>query len=56
MYLGAYISFGGVSRLGVSHVTIDRATSCRLLKYIRSAATVPRPVTLHCAFFFTTDT
>ena len=26
-------------------LTIGRATSCRLLEYIRSAATVPRPVT-----------
>ena len=33
-------------------LTIDRATSYRLLEYIRSAATVPRPVTLRCAFFF----
>ena len=26
--------------------TIDRVMSCRLLKYIRSAATIPRLVTL----------
>src|SRR6266568_2840528 len=38
-----------------SILRIVRATSCRLLKYIRSAATVPRSVTLHYAFF-TTDT
>src|SRR6266700_4295342 len=34
---------------------IDRATSCRLLEYICLAATIPRLVTLYCAFF-TTDT
>src|SRR6266702_6538556 len=36
-------------------LTIDHATSCRLLKYIRLAATTPRLIILRCAFFFTTD-
>ena len=30
---------------------IDRATSCKLLKYIRFVAIAPRPITLRCAFF-----
>src|SRR6266704_6625379 len=34
-------------------LTIDRITSCRLLKYIRSAATTPCFMTLRCAFFTT---
>src|SRR6266700_5449241 len=34
-------------------LTIDRVTSCRLLKYIRLAATTLRLVTLRCAFFTT---
>src|SRR6266568_8175917 len=34
-------------------LTIDRATSYRLLEYIRSAATTPCLVTLHYAFFTT---
>src|SRR5271169_7040600 len=48
----AYVSYAQVYHLLTpSTLTIDRATSCRLLEYIRSAATVPRPVTLRCAFF-----
>jgi hypothetical protein len=49
----AYISYARVYHLPTpSTLMIDRATSCRLLKYIYSAATIPRLVTLYYAFFF----
>jgi hypothetical protein len=48
----AYVSYARVYHL-LTPLTlmIDRAMSCRLLKYIYSAATIPRLVTLYCAFF-----
>jgi hypothetical protein len=42
----AYVSYTRVYHLFTpSTLTIDRVTSCRLLKYIHSAATIPRLVT-----------
>jgi hypothetical protein len=53
----AYVSYARVYHLLTpSTLTIDRATSYRLLKYIYLAATVPRLIILYYAFFFTTNT
>jgi hypothetical protein len=49
----AYVSYARVYHLFTpSTLTINRVTSCRLLKYIYSAATVPRLITLYYAFFY----
>jgi len=53
----AYVSYAQVYHLLTpSTLTIDRVTSYRLLEHIRLAATVPRPIILRYAFFFTTNT
>jgi hypothetical protein len=49
----AYVSYMRVYHLLTpSTLTIDRVMFCRLLKYIHSAATIPRLVILYYAFFF----
>jgi hypothetical protein len=53
----AYVSYIRVYHLSTPlTLMIDCVMSCRLLKYIRSAATILRLIILHYAFFFTTDT
>jgi hypothetical protein len=48
----AYVSYVRVYHLLMPlTLTINHVMSCRLLEYIYSAATVPRPVTLYYAFF-----
>jgi hypothetical protein len=48
----AYVSYMRVYHLLIpSTLIINRVTSCRLLKYIYLAATIPHLMTLHCAFF-----
>ena len=49
----AYVSYARVYHLFTPlTLIIDRVMSCRLLKYIYLAATVPRLMTLYYAFFY----